>query len=85
MAVATRTYRESEEHSVLTRERIQETGRSGLVEILGAGGYVRYDFSAATGLRLLRRTRSGVQLDDVPIVQDVIEVHVLPVSDTVAP
>jgi endonuclease III len=35
---------------VLTPQAIQDTGWDGLVQILDAGGYVRYDFSTATKL-----------------------------------
>ncbi len=49
-AIATKTYREFEARGVLTPQGIQETGWDGLVEILDAGGYVRYDFSTATKL-----------------------------------
>jgi len=48
--LATRTYREFENHNVLTPAGIGETGWDGLVQILDAGGYVRYDFSTATKL-----------------------------------
>ncbi len=47
---ALRTYREFERRGVLSAERIQKTGWDGLVEILDAGGYARYDFSTATRL-----------------------------------
>jgi endonuclease III len=50
MTIAGRTYREFERHAVLTPRRIQHTGWDGLVQILDAGGYVRYDFSTATKL-----------------------------------
>jgi len=49
-AIATRTYREFRRRGVLTPRKIQDTGWDGLVEILDAGGYVRYDFSTATEL-----------------------------------
>jgi endonuclease III len=49
-SIATRTYREFERQDVLTPQKIQDTGWDGLVQILDAGGYVRYDFSTATKL-----------------------------------
>jgi endonuclease III len=48
--IASRTYREFEKRGVITPQKIQDTGWDGLVEILDAGGYVRYDFSTATKL-----------------------------------
>ncbi len=48
--IATRTYREFQKHNVLTPESIRETGWDSLVQMLDAGGYVRYDFSTATKL-----------------------------------
>lgn len=44
------TYREFERRGVASPEHIRKTGWDGLVEILDAGGYVRYDFSTATKL-----------------------------------
>ncbi len=49
-AIATRTYRQFELENVLTPQTIRDTGWDGLVQILDAGGYVRYDFSTATKL-----------------------------------
>ena len=49
-ALATRTWNEFSAHGVLTPERILETGWDGLVDILDAGGYVRYDYKTATKL-----------------------------------
>lgn len=49
-SLAARTYKEFEKHNVLTPDRILQTGWDGLVKILDAGGYVRYDFSTATKL-----------------------------------
>ena len=54
-AIATRTYREFAGQRVLTPQKIQETGWDGLVQILDAGGYVRYDFSSATKLLAITR------------------------------
>lgn len=44
------TYREFERRGVTSPERIRSTAWDRLVEILDAGGYVRYDFSTATKL-----------------------------------
>lgn len=49
-AAAARTYREFERRGIVLPARILDTGWDGLVEILDAGGYVRYDFSTATKL-----------------------------------
>ena len=49
-ALATRTWYEFAAHGVLAPERILETGWDGLVDILDAGGYVRYDYKTATKL-----------------------------------
>jgi hypothetical protein len=48
--LATRTWREFAAHGVLTPKRVIDTGWDGLVAILDAGGYVRYDFKTATKL-----------------------------------
>lgn len=48
--LATRTWREFAERGVLGPERIVSTGWDGLVAILDAGGYVRYDYKTATKL-----------------------------------
>lgn len=48
--IAARTYKEFEHRGILLPEQILSTGWDGLVEILDAGGYVRYDFSTATKL-----------------------------------
>ncbi len=48
--IAIKTYREFERCGVLSPEKILETGWDGLVRILDAGGYARYDFSTATKL-----------------------------------
>ena len=48
--IASNTYREFERSGVLSPNRILETGWDGLVQILDAGGYVRYDFKTATKL-----------------------------------
>jgi hypothetical protein len=49
-SLATRTWCEFAAHGVLTPGRIVETGWDGLVGILDAGGYVRYDYKTATKL-----------------------------------
>jgi hypothetical protein len=49
-SLATRTWREFAARGVLTPDRILETGWHGLVSILDAGGYVRYDYKTATKL-----------------------------------
>ena len=48
--LATRTWRAFAAHGVVTPQRIIDTGWDGLVAILDAGGYVRYDFKTATKL-----------------------------------
>lgn len=47
---ALETYREFERRAVTSPERVRSTGWDGLVKILDAGRYVRYDFSTATKL-----------------------------------
>ncbi|MFA6147032.1 MAG: hypothetical protein WC899_02355 [bacterium] len=64
---ALRTYKEFERRGAVTPGRIRETGWDGLVEILDAGGYARYDFSTATKLLaitddLLRRYRGDLNV-----------------------
>jgi len=49
-SLARRTWREFAARGVLTPERILATGWDGLVAILDAGGYVRYDYKTATKL-----------------------------------
>ncbi len=48
--VALSTWREFDRRGVGTPERTRRTGWDGLVAILDAGGYARYDFSTATKL-----------------------------------
>lgn len=48
--IAINTYREFEKRKVITPDKILATGWDGLVDILDAGGYVRYDFKTATKL-----------------------------------
>jgi hypothetical protein len=49
-SLATRTWCEFAARGVLTPHRILETGWGGLVTILDAGGYTRYDYKTATKL-----------------------------------
>jgi hypothetical protein len=49
-ALAIRTWKVFAAREVLTPERILQTGWDGLVAILDAGGYVRYDYKTATKL-----------------------------------
>jgi endonuclease III len=49
-SIAAHTYKEFERREVLLPEQVLAAGWDGLVEILDAGGYVRYDFSTATKL-----------------------------------
>jgi hypothetical protein len=49
-SLASRTWREFSARGVLTPENILATGWNGLVAILDAGGYVRYDYKTATKL-----------------------------------
>ncbi|OGS94366.1 MAG: hypothetical protein A3H31_00720 [Gallionellales bacterium RIFCSPLOWO2_02_FULL_57_47] len=49
-ALATRTWREFAARGVLAPQRMLDTGWDGLVAILDAGGYTRYDFKTATKL-----------------------------------
>lgn len=49
-SLATRTWHEFAKRGLLTPDRILETGWDGLVAILDAGGYVRYDYKTATKL-----------------------------------
>ena len=49
-SIVIKTYQEFDKRGVLTPEKILQTGWDGLVEILDAGGYVRYDFKTATKL-----------------------------------
>src|SRR5512136_2799029 len=48
--IAIRTFREFQRCGVVTPERILATGWDGLVAILDAAGYTRYDFSTASRL-----------------------------------
>lgn len=48
--IAIKTYQEFERERLLTPAKITEAGWDGLVRVLDAGGYVRYDYSTATKL-----------------------------------
>lgn len=48
--IATRTHKEFVKRGLVTPKRILRTGWDGLVEVLDAGGYARYDFKTATKL-----------------------------------
>ena len=48
--IAKTTYKEFERGKIVTPESIIEAGWDKLVEVLDAGGYVRYDFSTASKL-----------------------------------
>jgi hypothetical protein len=48
--IAIKTYREFEKAGILSPSEILKAGWDRLVELLDAGGYVRYDFSTATKL-----------------------------------
>lgn len=48
--IATRTWRGFAAHGLLTPAQILATGWDGLVALLDAGGYVRYDYKTATKL-----------------------------------
>jgi hypothetical protein len=52
-SIATKTYQEFRKWDVVTPGGIQDAGWHKLVDILDAGGYVRYDFSTATKLLLV--------------------------------
>ncbi len=48
--IAAKTYKEFEKRSITTPEKITETGRHSLVDILDQCGYTRYDFKTADKL-----------------------------------
>lgn len=48
--IAKKTYQEFEKSGLIDPESIIQAGWDGLVEVLDAGGYVRYDFSTASNL-----------------------------------
>jgi len=49
-SLATRTYREFEQEGLSSAAKITARGWNGLVAVLDAGGYARYDFKTATKL-----------------------------------
>ncbi len=49
-SIATRTYTEFVRRELVTPAKLLATGWDGLVEVLDAGGYVRYDYKTATKL-----------------------------------
>jgi endonuclease III len=49
-SIVARTHNEFVRRGIVTPEHILQTGWDGLVEILDAGGYTRYDFKTATKL-----------------------------------
>jgi hypothetical protein len=53
--IAINTYRKFAEAGLLTSKAIHGAGWDRLVEVLDAGGYVRYDFSTATKLLLITK------------------------------
>jgi endonuclease III len=62
--IAANTYQEFAKRGVLSPKRILATGWDGLVEILDAGGYVRYDFKTATKLlEIMRALDEGYEGD----------------------
>lgn len=65
-SAAMQTYREFEKRGVLTPDAILRTGWDGLVQILDAGGYARYDFKTATkllGISEMLNNRHGGDLN----------------------
>ena len=54
--IAKRTYRQFEMEGIVTPEAIINNGYDKLVEVLDAGGYVRYDFSTASYLLEMAKT-----------------------------
>jgi len=66
--LATRTYSEFSKHNLLSPQSLLRRGWDGLVEVLDAGGYVRYDFKTATKLLEVSRAlvdRYAGDLDQV--------------------
>ena len=58
--IAMNTYQEFERRGVLTPDKLLRTGWDGLVEVLDAGGYVRYDFKTATKLlEIMKSLKKG--------------------------
>ena len=66
--IVANTHGEFVRRGIVTPERILEIGVDGLVELLDAGGYVRYDFKTATKLLDVMRSltsRYGGDLDNL--------------------
>lgn len=57
--IVLKAYREFETRGILSPEELLGTGWDGLVGILDAGGYVRYDFKTATKLLEVMGTLTG--------------------------
>lgn len=53
--IAKKTYKQFEAEGIVTPEAIIDAGWDKLVQVLDAGGYVRYDFSTASNLLELAR------------------------------
>ena len=68
--IAIRTFHEFERHGVTTPERILATGWDGLVSILDAGGYVRYDFSTATRLLAIMEVMTRMYGGDLKVLHE---------------
>lgn len=64
------TWREFDRCRVDTPERIRRTGWDGLVAILDAGGYARYDFSTATKLLAIADDLLGDYHGDPNVLHD---------------
>lgn len=69
-AKARQTYYEFEKCKVITPDAIIGTGWDGLVEILDAGGYTRYDFKTATKLLEIMQTLNHVYGGDLNILYE---------------
>ncbi len=69
--IAMRTFCEFERRGVVTPERILATGWDGLVSILDAGRYVRYDFSTATRLLAIMEALSRSYSGDLNALHEV--------------
>ena len=67
---ALRTYKEFERRGVVSPEKIRKTGWDGLVEILDAGGYTRYDFSTATKLLAITDDLTRLYAGDLNVLHD---------------
>jgi len=69
-AKAMQTYYEFEKRKVITPDAIIGTGWDGLVEILDAGGYTRYDFKTATKLLEIMQMLKNVYDGDLNIFHE---------------